>query len=175
MKDNVIGDKKIDEGYVAAYDNAQRLHTRLAGEQVEARRQADVFETQGKALSQIKEFAHIGFMLVSEATDEAFMQLWRKAFQVDPPPLIQALQNAQSGGEQELSNQNTIMEGDQVRVLSGSHTGEIATVGKIMWLSNQFGSYARVHLTYEGGKVADRNIDSIEKVNSSNFNLLTTR
>jgi hypothetical protein len=84
MKDNVIGEKETDEGYVAAYGHAQRLHTRLAVEQVEARRQADVFETQGKALSQIKELAHIGFMLVPEATGEAFEQLWRTAFHFRP-------------------------------------------------------------------------------------------
>ena len=71
MKDNVIAEKETDEGYVAAYGNAQRLHTRLAVE-------------QEKALSQIKEFAHIGFMLVPEATDEAFEQLWRKAFHFRP-------------------------------------------------------------------------------------------
>lgn len=84
MKDNVIVEKETDEGYVAAYGNAQRLHTRLAVEQEEARRQANVFETQGKALSQIKDFARIGFMLVPEATDEAFEQLWRKAFHFRP-------------------------------------------------------------------------------------------
>ena len=66
--------------------------------------------------------------------------------------------------KQEMSNQNNIKVGDHVRVLSGSHTGEIATVGNIMWLSNQFGSYARVHLKYEGGKVADRSMESVEKV-----------
>ena len=64
-----------------------------------------------------------------------------------------------------MSKQNNINVGDHVRVLSGSHTGEIATVGKVMWLSNQFGSYARVHLTYEGGKVAYRSMESVEKVN----------
>lgn len=64
-----------------------------------------------------------------------------------------------------MSDQNNINVGDHVRVLSGSHAGEIATVGNIMWLSNQFGSYARVHLNYEGGKVADRSMESVEKVN----------
>ena len=64
-----------------------------------------------------------------------------------------------------MSDQTNIIVGDKVRVLSGSHTGEIATVGNIMWLSNQFGSYARFHLTYEGGKVAYRSMDSVEKVN----------
>ena len=64
-----------------------------------------------------------------------------------------------------MSKQNSINVGDHVRVLSGSHTDEIATVGNIMWLSNQFGSYARVHLIYEGGKVANRSMESVEKVN----------
>jgi hypothetical protein len=68
-------------------------------------------------------------------------------------------------GKQEMSNQNNINVGDHVRVLAGSHTGEIATVGNIKWLTNQFGSYARIHLTYEGGKVADRSMESVEKVN----------
>ena len=63
-----------------------------------------------------------------------------------------------------MSSQNNIIVGDKVRVLSGSHTGEIATVGNVMWLSNQFGSYARFQLTYEGGKVAYRSIDSVERV-----------
>ena len=63
-----------------------------------------------------------------------------------------------------MSKRNNIIVGDHVRVLSGSHRGEIATVGNIMWLSNQFGSYARVHLNYEGGKVADRSMESVEKV-----------
>ena len=64
-----------------------------------------------------------------------------------------------------MTNQSNIIVGDQVRVLFGSHTGEIATVGKVMWMSNQFGSYARLHLTYEGGKVAYRSMDSVRKVN----------
>ena len=64
-----------------------------------------------------------------------------------------------------MTNQNNIIVGDHVRVLSGSHTGEIATVGKVIWMSNQFGSYARFQLTYEGGKVAYRGMDSVQKVN----------
>ena len=58
-----------------------------------------------------------------------------------------------------------IIVGDHVRVLSGSHTGEIATVGSITWLSDQLGPYARFQLTYEGGKVAYRSMDSVQKVN----------
>jgi hypothetical protein len=64
-----------------------------------------------------------------------------------------------------MSNQNDIIVGDRVRVLSGSHTGEVAIVGKVMHVSNHFGSYARFHLTYEGGKVAYRSMDSVEKLN----------
>jgi len=64
-----------------------------------------------------------------------------------------------------MTNQNNIIVGDKVRVLSGSHTGEIATVGSITWLSNQFGAYARFQLTYEGGKVAYRSMYSVAKVN----------
>ena len=64
-----------------------------------------------------------------------------------------------------MTNQNNIIVGDHVRVLSGSHAGEIAMVGNVVWISNQFGSYARVHLDYEGGGSADRSADSLEKVN----------
>lgn len=63
-----------------------------------------------------------------------------------------------------MSGQNSIIVGDKVRVLSGSHTGEIATVDNIKWLSNQFGSYGRVQLTYPGGKVVHRSMESVEKV-----------
>lgn len=35
-----------------------------------------------------------------------------------------------------MANQNDIIVGDHVRVLSGSHTGEIAIVGNITWLSD---------------------------------------
>jgi ribosomal protein L24 len=63
-----------------------------------------------------------------------------------------------------MTNQNNIIVGDHVRVLSGSHTGEIATVGSITWLSDQLGPYARFRLTYEGGKVAYRSMENVEKV-----------
>ncbi len=36
-----------------------------------------------------------------------------------------------------MTNQNNIIVGDHVCVLSGSHTGEIATVGNIMRVSDQ--------------------------------------
>jgi len=64
-----------------------------------------------------------------------------------------------------MLNQNNIIVGDHVRVLSGSHTGEIAIVDKVIRLSDQSGPYARFHLTYEGGKVAYRSMDSVQKVN----------
>ena len=63
-----------------------------------------------------------------------------------------------------MSNQNHIIVGDRVRVLSGSHAGELATVGKITRLSDHLGPYARVQLNYDGGKVANRSTDSVEKV-----------
>lgn len=75
--------------YVDVYDKAQRFYARLAVESIEVRRQAEVFETQGKALHQIKEFASVGFMSVPEATLEAFEQLWRKAFFFEPSPSSQ--------------------------------------------------------------------------------------
>jgi hypothetical protein len=70
--------------YVDVYDKAQRFYARLAVESLEERRQAEVFEIQGKALHHIKEFASMGFMSVPEATEEAFEQLWRKAFFFEP-------------------------------------------------------------------------------------------
>lgn len=94
MNNNKNGEKEPDTGYVAAYDAAQRHHARLAVESVVARRQAEVFETQGKAMHHIKEFAFVGFMSVPEATEEAFEQLWRKAFHFEPPPSGQTLQKA---------------------------------------------------------------------------------
>jgi hypothetical protein len=63
-----------------------------------------------------------------------------------------------------MSNQNNINVGDHVRVLYGSHKGEIARVGNIIRMSDQFGPYERFHLTYEGGKVAYRSTGSVEKV-----------
>jgi hypothetical protein len=51
----------------------------------------------------------------------------------------------------------------------GNHAGEIATVGNITWHSNQFGSYARLHLSFEGGPVDDRSLADLEKVDASNL------
>ncbi|MDT4898427.1 MAG: hypothetical protein QOH25_3504 [Acidobacteriota bacterium] len=61
-----------------------------------------------------------------------------------------------------MTNQNNIIVGDHVRVISGSHTGEIATVCNITRLADQFGPYTRVLLNYEG--VANRSMDSVVKV-----------
>ena len=82
------------KNYVDVYDKAQRFYARLAVESVEARRQAEVFEIQGKALHQIKEFAFVGFMSVPEATEEAFEQLWGKAFFFAPSTSNQTLLKA---------------------------------------------------------------------------------
>ncbi len=62
-----------------------------------------------------------------------------------------------------MSDQNTITVGDMVRVRYGNHVGEIATVSDITLHSNQFGSYARVRISFEGGEVEDRGMDSLEK------------
>lgn len=64
-----------------------------------------------------------------------------------------------------MPDPNKINVGDHVRVLSGSHKGEIAKVGNIIQMSDQLGPYQRFHLTYEGGKVAYRSTGSVEKVN----------
>ena len=63
-----------------------------------------------------------------------------------------------------MPNHNKINVGDYVRVLTGSHKGEIATVGNIIQMSDRLGPYQRFHLTYEGGKVAYRSTGSVEKV-----------
>jgi hypothetical protein len=76
--------------YVDVYDKAQRFYARLAVESVEARRQAEIFEIQGKAFHHIKEFASAGFMSVPGATEEAFELLWRKAFFSEPSPSDQS-------------------------------------------------------------------------------------
>jgi hypothetical protein len=72
-------------GYVAAYDAAQRLSARLAAETLETDRQAGVYAAQGRALYQIKELARAGFLLLPDATDEQFEQLWHTAFQLEGP------------------------------------------------------------------------------------------
>jgi ribosomal protein L24 len=66
-----------------------------------------------------------------------------------------------------VSNRIKIIIGDRVRVLDGSHSGEIATVGKVIEMTNQFGPYVRLHLTYAGGKVASRSLESVERVSDA--------
>ena len=73
------------DSYVAAYDAAQRLSSRLAAEAVETNRQTDIYASYGRALYQIKELARAGFLLLPEATEEKFEQLWRAAFQLAAP------------------------------------------------------------------------------------------
>jgi hypothetical protein len=75
------GDQQnLVEGYVKAYDAARRLHARQTAEH--AAEQA-AFVARGVALHKIKEFARVAFMLVPEATEAAFDQLWRQAFYVN--------------------------------------------------------------------------------------------
>jgi hypothetical protein len=79
----VSDENKKDERYVAAYDAAQQLHRRMTENNKAAGRLAEMFSAQGEALHQIKDFARVGFMLIPDATEEAFEQLWREAFQVE--------------------------------------------------------------------------------------------
>ena len=67
--------------------------------------------------------------------------------------------------QDEVNKQNNIIVGDHVRVRYGSHAGEIATVASITWHTNQYGSYARVRINFEGGETDERGMDSLEKVN----------
>ena len=76
-------DKKRDEGYVAAYDAAQRLHARQIIETAAAEKEEEALAAHGKALLQIKRLARAAFMTVPGATEEAFEQLWRAAFHVE--------------------------------------------------------------------------------------------
>jgi hypothetical protein len=68
------------EAYIAAYEAAQRLASHLAATHAEGERQTAILAAQGKALYQIKALAHAGFLLLPEATEEKFEQLWRTAF-----------------------------------------------------------------------------------------------
>ncbi len=73
-------EKERYERYVAAYDAAQRLHAReVEDERLEAEA-AQRYAAQGRALDQIKNLARLAFLLVPDATEEAFEQLWRQAF-----------------------------------------------------------------------------------------------
>jgi hypothetical protein len=76
------GKGRKDEGYVAAYDAAQRLHARLGALGAEAEQQKGRYAAQGAALFQIKELARAGFLLLPGGTEEDFARLWRTAFQV---------------------------------------------------------------------------------------------
>ncbi len=73
------------EDYITDYDTAQRRSGRLAAEAIAAARQSDKYAAQGRALYQIKELAHAGFLLLPDATDEQFEQLWHTAFQLEAP------------------------------------------------------------------------------------------
>ena len=68
------------DAYITAYAAAQSLAGRLAASQAEGERQTALLAARGKALYQIKELARAGFLLLPEATEEKFKQLWRTAF-----------------------------------------------------------------------------------------------
>ena len=71
-------------------------------------------------------------------------------------------------GSKEMINQNEITIGDRVRMRYGNHAGEIATVTNITWHSTQHGGlYARFNISFEGGEVDERGMDSLEKVKES--------
>ena len=76
------GKSQKNEGYIAVYDAAQRLHARLAAAERAAEQQADRYAAQGQALFQIRELARAGFLLLPDGTEEDFARLWRTAFQV---------------------------------------------------------------------------------------------
>jgi hypothetical protein len=76
-------EKERYERCAAAYDAAQRLHARQVENKKAAAKVAEMYAARGKALHQVKEFARVGFMLAPGATEEAFEQLWRQAFQVN--------------------------------------------------------------------------------------------
>ncbi|MBA3321578.1 MAG: hypothetical protein H0T45_09090 [Pyrinomonadaceae bacterium] len=76
------GKDQQNEGYVAAYDAAQRLHALLAAESEAAAQQEDRYAAQGQALFQIRELARAGFLLLPGGTEADFARLWRTAFQV---------------------------------------------------------------------------------------------
>lgn len=72
----MIGVDEQYERYVAAYEAAQQLHTRLAENSKAEARMAKMFSAQGEAIHKIKDFARVGFMLVPDATEKAFERLW---------------------------------------------------------------------------------------------------
>ena len=73
------------EDYVTAYDAAQRRSARLAAAAVESEKQDASYAAQGRALYQIKELARAGYLLLPEASEAKFEQLWRTAFQLPYP------------------------------------------------------------------------------------------
>ena len=62
-----------------------RRSARRAAEAIEADRRDAVYAAHGSALHQIKAFARAGFLLLPEAREEKFEQLWRTAFQTAGP------------------------------------------------------------------------------------------
>jgi hypothetical protein len=67
-----------------------------------------------------------------------------------------------------MSFQNkTIGPGDSVRPLSGRHRGETGTAVNVTWHSNQFGSYARVRVIFDGGEADNYTMGNLEKVQGS--------
>jgi hypothetical protein len=86
MKNDNTSRKRPDEAGAGINDQAVSLYARGYSESTEVQRQIAVYESHGKALSQIREFAQVGFMSAPEATEEAFNCLWRKAFLFEPPP-----------------------------------------------------------------------------------------
>ena len=89
MKNDKTSRKRPDEAGAGVNDHAVSLYARGYSESTEVRRQIAVYEAHGKALSQIREFAQVGFMSAPEATEEAFNCLWRKAFLFEPPSSTQ--------------------------------------------------------------------------------------
>ena len=66
-----------------------------------------------------------------------------------------------------MSDRSNFNVGDRVRVRYGARAGETATVTDVTLHSNQFGSYARIRISFEGGEVEDHGMDSLEKVDDS--------
>jgi excisionase family DNA binding protein len=83
-----------------------------------------------------------------------------------PPKQVTA--TSKKKGNNEMINQHNIIIGDRVRMRYGNHAGEIATVTNITWHSTQHGGlYARFNISFEGGEVDERGLDSLEKVKES--------
>lgn len=63
-----------------------------------------------------------------------------------------------------MSELNNLSVGDRVRVRYGNHAGELATITNITWHSNSYGSYARVHISFDEGGTNERSMGDLEKV-----------